>query len=72
MNHLYCIRLTALKPGTNERQKVIVNQVVANHPEEARDAAIRRLCEHDARMYDADIRYVSARRTDDAFWAKGE
>ena len=40
--------------------------------EEARDAAIRRLCEHDSRMYDADIRFVGAKRTDDAFGLKGE
>ena len=67
--NLYCIRLTAIKPGTAERQTMIVNQVPAEHAEEARDIAIRRVCEHDPRMYDADIRYVSAKRTDDAFWA---
>jgi len=72
MNRLYCVRLTAIKPGTTERQKLIVNQVVAEHVEEARDAAIRRLCEHDSRMYDADIRFVGAKRTDDAFGLKGE
>ena len=69
MNHLYCVRLTAIKPGTNERQKLIVNQVPAEHAELARDIAIMRVCEHDPRMHDADIRFVSANRTDDAFWA---
>lgn len=69
MNKLYCVRLTAIKPGTTERQTLIVNQVVAEHAEQARDLAIMRVCEHDPRMYDADILYVSARRTDDAFWS---
>lgn len=67
--NIYCVRLTAIKPGTTERQKLIVNQVVAEHAEQARDLAIMRLCGHDLRMYDADIRFVSARRTDDAFWS---
>lgn len=69
MNKLYCVRLTAIKPGTTERQTLIVNQVIAEHAEQACDLAMMRVCEHDSRMHDADIRFVSARRTDDAFWS---
>ena len=66
--NLYCVRLSAIKPGTTERQTIIMNAVPAETAKRAGDMAIKRACERDPRMLNADIRFLSARRTDDAFW----
>ena len=67
-DHIYCVRLSAVKPATGERQTVIVNQVPAEHEEQARDTAISRFLSAHPECSDS-LRFVSARRTDDAFWS---
>lgn len=68
--NLYCVRLTAIKPGTTQRQKLIVNQVPATDEQMARYEAIKNITKNDPRMTYACVRFVSAKRTDDAFWPK--
>jgi hypothetical protein len=64
----YCVRLSAIKPDTAERQIIIVNNVTANSAGDAGRAAIAR-----ANLpASACVRFVSARRTDNAFWTSSE
>lgn len=66
--NVYTVFLTGIHPTKGVRQQLIINGVVAEHEEAARDDAIMRVCEHDPRLHHADLRYVKAKRTDNAFW----
>jgi hypothetical protein len=50
--NLYCVRLTAIKPGTTQRQKLIVNQVPAIDEQMASYEAIKNVTKNDPRISD--------------------
>ena len=66
--NLYCVHLSAINPKTGERQRLVINDVPAEHGEEARDSAARRLSEAQPELDYTSVEFIRAVRTDDAWW----